>query len=132
MTLRRRCADTSAAARKGRAAALGLALVVLEDEQVVGTGTREFGTCHRLIGSRVAPSGDTVGGRLEHVVIRADSLVSAAGTSTTEVVVCETFAFEITATVQDIVDESLALSRIVCVSHDHERIRYSQKTEAYN
>jgi hypothetical protein len=59
------CADATATARKGGTAALGLALVVLEDEQRVRTGLK-LGAHELLIRSRVAPRRHSI---LRHYIL---------------------------------------------------------------
>ena len=67
-------ADTaSAVARKARTAALGLALVVLEHEQVVRSELEgRVVALQRLIRMVVAPRADTVARRQAHIVKRTD------------------------------------------------------------
>ena len=74
-----RRADAATVAAEGGAAALGLALVVLEDEKAVITGL-ELGAGERLIRRRVAPSRGIAGLQADSVK-SAHDLVGVAGTA---------------------------------------------------
>lgn len=74
-----RRADAATVAAEGGAAALGFALVVLEDEKAVITGL-ELGTGERLIRRRVAPSRGIAGLQADSVK-SAHDLVGVAGTA---------------------------------------------------
>ena len=77
VTLLRRRAYAAAAAAERRRAALGLALIVLEHEEIVGTNLN-IGTQQWLIRCRTAPVGQTVRRLLDNVIIRANRLVVVA------------------------------------------------------
>ena len=74
ITLLRRCAYAATTATERRRAALGLALVILEQEEIVGTNLN-FGTQQGLIRRRTAPVRQTVRRLLDNVIIRANRLV---------------------------------------------------------
>jgi len=87
-----RCADASTIAAEGGAAALGLALIVLEDEKAVITGL-ELGAGERLIRRRVAPSRGIAGLQADSVKSTHD-LVGVAGTAAIRQRICgETLCF---------------------------------------
>jgi hypothetical protein len=72
ITLLRSGADTSTTAAESGATALGLALVVLKDEHVIGTRLRsEKG----FVGGSVAPLRQSVFGCLAKTIVRSDGLV---------------------------------------------------------
>ena len=64
-----RRADAATVTAEGGAAALGLALVVLEHEEIVGTNLN-FGTQQGLIRCRTAPVGQTVRRLVNNIIIR--------------------------------------------------------------
>ncbi len=84
-----RCTNAAATAAEGRRAALGLALVVLEDKQIV-VADLNLGAQQRLIGRRAAPVALTVRGALHNIVVRTDSLVAVALGRTTQHIVGKT------------------------------------------
>ena len=98
------------AAEAGRTA-LRLALVVLEDEQVVGAELH-FRAQQGLIGRRTAPVALTIRRPLHNIVISADRLVAVA----------------LGRTAQHIVREALAVIR---VSTEHKVVRDQEQTQAY-
>ena len=69
--------NAAAAAAERRRTALGLALIVLEDEEVV-LSHFHFGAQQRLIRRRSAPVAQAVRGTLYNIVVRADRLVAVA------------------------------------------------------
>ena len=87
-----RRADAATVTAEGGAAALGLALVVLEDEKAVITGL-ELGAGEGLIRRRVAPSRGIAGLQPDSVKSTHD-LVGVAGTATIRQRICgETLCF---------------------------------------
>ena len=104
--LRRRTNATAAAAEAGRAA-LRLALVVLEHEEIVGTDLN-IGTQQRLIGRRSTPVRQTICRLLHNIVIGANRLVVIARRR---------------CIVEHVVDKSLRANRIVRESVHHQEIR---------
>ena len=71
VTLLSRCADAAAAASVAGRAALGLALVILKHEEVVGTELN-IGTQQRLIRRRTAPVRQTIRRLVDNIIIRTD------------------------------------------------------------
>jgi len=87
-----RRADAATVAAEGGAAALRLALIVLEDEEAIITGL-ELGAGERLIRRRVAPAGGIAGLQADSVKSTHD-LVGVAGTAAIRQRICgETLCF---------------------------------------
>ena len=81
--------NAATAAAERRRAALGLALVVLEDEKVV-LSHFHFGAQQRLIRRRAAPVAQAVRGPLHDIVVRADRLVAVALRSAAQHIISKT------------------------------------------
>ena len=74
LSLIRSCADAPTAAAETRPTAFGLALVVLEHEEVIVAGNK-LGSCERLIGGRVSPAGYIVARREDDTIVAANGLI---------------------------------------------------------
>ncbi len=117
------CAHASTIARETRAAALRLALVVLEHEQIVGTDL-ELGeiAIHRLVGLRVAPVAHRVASGQAHTIVGADGLVGRLSTARVATVVCVALvavAVDVKGTVVDrgaIIQVAIGCVAIGCVA----------------
>lgn len=106
ITLLRRCAHAATTAAERRRAALGLALVVLEHEEIVGTNLN-FGTQQWLIRCRTAPVGQTVRRLLDNIIIGANRLVVVANRR---------------SVIQHKVNKSLGADGVVRKTVDHQEI----------
>ena len=106
VTLLCRSAYAATAAAERRRAALGLALVVLEQEEIVGTNLN-FGTQQGLIRRRTAPVRQTVRRLLDNVIICANRLVVVANRR---------------GVIQHKVNKSLGTDGIVRKTIDHQEI----------
>ena len=106
VTLLRRRTDAAATAAERSRAALRLALVVLEQKEIVGTDLN-LGTQQRLIRRRSAPVRQTIRRLLHDIVVRANRLVVVTRGR---------------RIVQHVINESLRTNRVVRESVDHQEI----------
>jgi hypothetical protein len=103
---------TATAAERGTAA-LGLALVILEDEHVVGAS---LGSKEGLVGSLVAPLGKTVFGCLAETIVGSDRLIRISGRSSILEIVHKSLHTELVA-------------GIIGKSGKHEHVRDQKKAK---
>ena len=129
LTLGGRSADAPTAAAERRTAALGLALVILEHEEVVGRGAGELGSRQGLIGSRITPGTCTICGNLPDIVVGTDRLVVIGIARTAQLVIGEALASKLrdggkaaATAVHDVVDEPLLIAGVVSVAVEHEGV----------
>ena len=116
VTLLSRCAYAAAAASVAGRAALGLALVILKHEQVVGTELN-IGTQQRLIWRRTAPVRQTIRRLLYNIIVRANRLVVIANRG---------------GIIQHVINESLGIyHRVVGESIHHQEICQEEQTQHY-
>jgi len=113
VTLLSRCAYAAAAASVAGRAALGLALVILKHEQVVGTELN-IGTQQRLIWRRTAPVRQTIRRLVHNIIICTDRLVVVARRG---------------GIVQHEINKALRTDRVIRKSVDHQQIRQQKETQ---
>ncbi len=110
-------AYATATAAEAGTAALRLALVVFEDEEVVGAEFH-FGTQQGLIGGLFAPFGHTALGHLLQIVINTNSLITGASIRGIGGPVHEGFARG-------------HMSGVIHIATQHENIGQQEQTEHY-
>ena len=106
-----RCADAAGTAAERRRAAFRLALVILENEQIVGAEFN-FRAEQRLIGRRAAPVAQTIRRALHHIVVSPNRLI----------------AVTLGRAAQHIIREALA---VVGVSTEHQIVGDQEEGQAH-
>ena len=89
--LLRRGTDASAAATEGRRAALGLALIILENEKVVGAEFY-FRAQQGLVGRWTTPVAQAICGLLHNIVVGTNCLVTRASRCAAEYIIRKALA----------------------------------------
>ena len=113
VTLLRCGTDAATSAAEAGRAALRLALVVLEHEEIVGTDLN-IGTQQRLIWRRSAPVRQTICRLLHDIIIGANRLVVIARRR---------------RIVEHVIHESLRADRVICEAIHHQEIRQQKKCQ---
>jgi hypothetical protein len=113
--------DAAAAATKRGATALGLTLIVLEHEEIVGRWSCEFWTSHWLIGLSITPGADSrLRSSLLYIVIHTNGLIIISNAAARKNVVTEALTLNLTselgAAVNYIIDESLLFIGVIGVT----------------